>query len=144
MKQKQQCAEGPGKWLRYTIHWVEEKLISSYRVSCLIGSAFLVLFHLEYGNSCSFSLFVTYYQCLNYVVRHTQVALIGISRHKLSSEGNAGFYEQQNTFIGLKLRNRCGTHQYSDRSVIREVRRIDFRTRTCACSVADANCGESS
>lgn len=122
---------------------MEEKLISSYRVSCLIGSAFLVLFHLEYGNSCSFSLFVTYYQCLNYV-RHMQVALIGISRHKLSSEGNAGFYEQQNTFIGLKLRNRCGTHQYSDRSVIREVRRIDFRTRTCACSVADANCGESS
>lgn len=44
-----------GNYYITSFHQVEEKVISSHRVICLISTpVFLVLFHLEYSNSCSF------------------------------------------------------------------------------------------
>lgn len=77
-----------------TLFHQEESIISLYMVICLISiTVCLVLFPLEYSNSCSFP-FLQHTTNDYIMLLDMQVALTGTSRCKLSSQENTSSDEQ--------------------------------------------------
>lgn len=112
-------------------HEAEEKVNSSYRVICFISTTvFLVLFHQEYSNPCSFRI-------LQHIT-NDYIMQLDICREFSLAPVDASFHLRETliwmntkyaTFFVLNLANRCGSHQHSGRPTLQNISRIDFRKR---------------